>query len=299
MTEVFMNGKYVGDVENPQEFVNQIRSERRLGSLTSNVNVQYKEVLDEVHVECRRGRVRRPLIVVRDGSPLLTEVHIKQLEKNEITWDDLVKQGILEYIDADEEENVLVAFEPKDLSSDHTHLEITPLAMLGLCTALVPFGNHTQSARLSIGSKNQKQSLGLYTANYSLRMDMDVSILHTPQVPIVKTIMHDISKYEKHPSGQNVVVAVMSYKGYNMEDAIIINEGSINRGFARSTYFRPAIAEELRYSGGLMDDISIPDKDVKGYKSEKDYKYLSARNYINNDHSVLEIDKELGGVYSY
>ena len=88
-------------------------------------------------------------------------------------------------------------------------------------------------------------------------MDMDVNILQTPQVPIVKTIMHGISEYDKHPGGQNIVVAIMSWDGYNMEDAIVINKSSIERGLGRSTYFRPSIAEELRYSGGLIDEICI------------------------------------------
>ena len=143
------------------------------------------------------------------------------------------------------------------------------MAMVGLCTSLVPYANFSPGARISIGSKNQKQALGMYAINFPIRMDMDVNILQTPQIPIVQSIMHEVSNYNKHPSGQNIVVAVMSYKGYNVEDAVVINKASIDRGLGRSTYYRPAIAEELRYSGGLTDEISIPDKDVKGYKSEK------------------------------
>jgi len=86
----------------------------------------------------------------------------------------------------------------------------------------------------------------------------------------------------------------MSYKGYNMEDAIIINKGSIDRGFGRSTYYRPAIAEELRYSGGLMDEISIPDKDVKGYKSEKDYRLLEDDGIVYQEAKVREEDVIIG-----
>lgn len=294
MTEVLLNGKFVGYVDNHGEFIDQVKSERRRGLVPGNVNVFYHNKLDQIHVESDRGRVRRPLIVVKDGLALLTEQHLRQLEKNEMSWQDLVDQGIIEYLDAAEEENSLVAFYAKDLTPEHTHLELTPLAILGLVTSLVPFGNHTQSARLSIGQKNQKQALGLYVSNYFVRMDMDVSMLHTPQIPIVKSLTHDISKYDAHPSGQNIVVAIMSYKGYNMEDATIINKGSIDRGFARSTYYRPAIAEELRYSGGLMDEISIPDKEVKGYKSEEDYKYLEDDGIIFPEASVNEDDVVIG-----
>ena len=294
MTEVYLNSKFLGTVEDARSFVERIREERRMSSITSNLNVYHNEKADEIYIESCKGRARRPLIVVRDGQPILTEKHIKQLEKNEISWSDLVKQGVIEYVDAAEEENALVAFFEKDITPEHTHLEITPLAMFGLTTALVPYSNYNQSTRVNAGSKNQKQALGLYASNYSVRMDMDVNILHYPQKPIVHSIMHDISEYEKHPAGQNIIVAVMSYKGYNMEDAIILNKGSIDRGVGRSTYYRPSISEELRYSGGLIDQISIPDKDVKGYKSERDYRYLEEDGIIYPEARVAEGDVVIG-----
>ncbi|MEM4240409.1 MAG: DNA-directed RNA polymerase subunit B [Candidatus Woesearchaeota archaeon] len=294
MSEVFVNGKFAGEVDNGKDFANQIKAAKRTGALSSNVNVMYEEHLSQVYIETCRGRTRRPLIIVKDGIPLLTEKHIKQLQKNEISWNDLISQGIIEYLDAGEEENALVAFDEKELTPEHTHLEITPLSMLGIVTTLVPWGDHNPSARLAIGSKNQKHAIGFYAANFPARMDMDVNLLHTPQVPIVQSIMHELSGYEAHPSGQNIVVAVMSYKGYNMEDAVILNRGSIERGFARSSYFRPAIAEELRYSGGLMDNICVPDKEVKGYKSEKDYRLLEGDGIIYPEAQVKEEDVIIG-----
>ena len=140
-----------------------------------------------------------------------------------MTWSDLIQTGIIEFLDASEEENSLVAFAERNLRTKHTHLEISPMTMLGLTTSLVPFANHSPTPRINTGSKNQKQALGFYAANYLVRMDMDVNLLHYPQIPIVKTIMSDIYKDNIHPSGQNMIVAVMSYEGYNMEDAVILN----------------------------------------------------------------------------
>ena len=294
MVEVYLNSKFIGTVDDAPAFVAKIREERRNGNITSNLNIYHNDKSNEVLIEASRGRARKPLIVVKDGQPLLTEKYLKQLEKNEISWSDLIKQGVIEYLDASEEENTLVAFFEKDITPEHTHLEITPLAMFGLTTSLVPYSNYNQSTRVNAGSKNQKQALGLYASNYSVRMDMDVNLLHYPQTPIVKSIMHDISHYEKHPAGQNIVVAVMSYKGYNMEDAIILNKASIERGFGRSTYYRPSVSEELRYSGGLIDQISIPDKDVKGYKSERDYRFLEEDGIIYPEAQVAEGDVVIG-----
>ncbi len=174
MTEIYLNSKFVGSVDDANSFVTKIKEERRAGNIISNLNIYYNEKADEIFVEASKGRARRPLIVVREGQPLLTEKHLKQLEKNEISWSDLVKQGVIEYLDAGEEENALVAFFEKDLTPEHTHLEITPLAMFGLTTSLVPYANFNQSTRVNAGSKNQKQALGLYASNYVVRMDMDV-----------------------------------------------------------------------------------------------------------------------------
>src|SRR3989338_454961 len=294
MAEVYLNGKFIGTVENPEDFVDNVITERRKNALPDSVNVLYNKEEEIVIICADKGRLRRPLVVVKDGAPMLTDKQADQLNKKEITWDDLVKQGVIEYLDALEEENALVAFKKEDLTRDHTHLELAAISILGLASSLVPFGNHNASARLNAGTKNQKQALGFYAANYQVRMDMDVSLLDYPQVSITKTIMHNLSGYQKHPSGQNIVVAIMSYKGYNMEDAIILNKASVERGLARSTYFRPCEAEELRYSGGLVDEIGIPDKDVKGYRIEKDYRLMEEEGIIFPEAHVAEGDVIIG-----
>lgn len=294
MTEVYLNSKFVGEVDQGANFSTLIREKRRMGEMDRNINILYDEQSDRVLIESDMGRTRRPLIVVKHGKPVLTDDHIKQLEKKELSWQDLVKHGVIEYLDALEEEGILVAFSEEDITPEHTHLEIAPLVMLGLCASLVPYGNFNQSTRLNAGAKNQKQALGFYAANYAVRMDMDVNIMHYTQSPIVNTLMHEIVRYEENPAGQNIVVAIMSYKGYNMEDAIILNEGSIQRGFGRSTYYRPSIAEELRYAGGLVDTIGIPEKDVKGYKTEKDYRLLDDDGIIRPEAELNEGDVIIG-----
>lgn len=293
MAEVYLNGKFIGTVQDSRELVGRFIEERRKGFIPSKANI-YLSTTGDVEIEASNGRLVRPLVVVVGGKPLLTEKHIKKIQKGEMAWDGLVSEGVIEYLDAAEEENALVAFTEEELTEKHTHLEISPLAIIGLCTSLVPYGNFSPPARINMGSKNQKQAIGLYVSNYHQRTDMDVNLLLSPQVPIVRSVMHNVSEYEKHPAGQNVVVAIMSYQGYNMEDAIVINKGSVDRGFGRSTYFRPLKAEELRYSGGLMDEIGIPDKEVKGYKSEYDYRLLEGDGIIFPEASVGAGDVVIG-----
>lgn len=294
MTEMYLNGIFIGEVEHAPEFISKLVEERRKGGVSNNLNYSYKEAQDAIYLESGSGRARRPLLVVKDGVCVVTDEHIKQLKKGDLSWSDLVEQGLVEYLDAGEEESALIAMSESDLTPEHTHLEISPMLMLGLCTALVPFAEYCPSSRINGGSKNQKQALGFYIANYPFRMDMDVSLLAYPQVPLIKTMMHDISDYSKHPSGQNVVVAVMSFMGYNMDDSVIINRGSIQRGYGRSVYYRPAVAEQLRYSGGLVDEIGLPDKDVKGYRTEHDYRHLEDDGTISPETYVQEDDVLIG-----
>ncbi len=294
MTEVFVNFKYVGDAENAKELVSNFIDQRRKGAVPNSVNIYHDEEQDKINIDSTKGRIRRPVIIVKEGKPMLTEKHIQQLQKNEITWSDLIKQGVIEYLDAAEEENVLIGFNESELTKEHTHMEITPLAMLGITASLVPYGNYNQGARMNFGAKNQKHAIGFYAANYPVRFDMDVNLLHEPQLPIVGTLTYDVVDYDKHPSGQNIVVAIMSYKGYNIEDAVIINQGSLDRGLFRSTYYRPETTEEIRYSGGLMDEIGVPDKEVKGYRSEKDYRYLEDDGIIYTESKVNEDDVVIG-----
>src|SRR3989344_3905791 len=110
MTEVYLNSKFVGYVDDPREYVRKLREQRRAGGLGPAVSIAYDPRADRVEIEAARGRAQRPLIVVKDGKPLLAERHIRQLEKNEISWSDLVKEGVVEYLDAAEEENATVAF---------------------------------------------------------------------------------------------------------------------------------------------------------------------------------------------
>ncbi|MBU1204008.1 MAG: DNA-directed RNA polymerase subunit B [Nanoarchaeota archaeon] len=294
MAEVFINDVFVGHVNNPEKFVSDIRNGRRIGDISLMVNVSYLEELDEIHISADKGRLRRPLIIVTDGIPRLTKEYIDNLIKGEIKWSNLVKDGIVDYLDALEEDDALIALDEEHLTKEHTHMELSPISILGFTTSLIPYSNFGSSSRLIRGSKIQKQSLGLYSTNYFLRMDTDVSILHYPQTPIVRSCMHDIFGLKEHPAGQNVVIAIMSYGGYNMQDAIILNKGSVQRGFARSTYFKPYRNEELRYSGGLVDEICIPDKEVKGYKSEKDYRHLEKDGIIYPGAPVASDDVLIG-----
>ncbi len=271
-TDVFYNGKFIGIAKDISSFVQSVREARRKGQFPEELSVTSNSPALTCVVSTEVGRVLRPLIVVDNGMSKLRDEHLVLLEQGSLQWRDLIKEGVIEYIDAAEEEDALVSQSPEQITRAHTHVEVDPLAIFGLVTALVPFANHDQAARLLRGSKTLRQSLGLYAANYLVRLDTNSSVLHYPQNPIVKSFVFDTLKI--YPAGQNIVVAIMPFEGYNLEDATILNRASVERGMGRSTYFKPYGATELNYAGGLKDEITIPDKDVGGYRTEASYRFL-------------------------
>jgi len=292
--DVFFNGRFYGTVKNREEFVNQLREKRRGNQIPLETSIMNDSQLGNVLVSTESGRVLRPLIIADKGVPRIKDEDLVALEQGEMNWTDLIKQGKIEYLDAAEEDNMLVALYEEDLTSEHTHMEVDSIDLFGVVTSLVPYANHDQSSRLNRGSKTQKQALGLYAANYLTRLDTDVSILQYPQKPIVRSFIYDTLDY--YPAGQNLTVAVMSYEGYNMEDALVFNKGSLDRGVGRSYYFRPYTAVEMNYAGGLQDEIGVPEKDVSGYRTEESYRFLESDGIAYPEADVNEREVLIGKV---
>ncbi len=290
--DVFFNGRFIGVVKDSMHFVKEIRALRRKNELPGEMGVRYDAAFGNVIISTEVGRVMRPLIVVDQGKVLLTDEHKLILEQGKIRWDDLVRNGVIEYIDAAEENNAFVAFTAPDVTPEHTHLELGHIAFLGLVTSLVPFANYGQPSRLIRGSKTQKQSLGLYTSNFPIRLDTDANILHYPQKPLVRSFVYDT--LDVYPAGQNVIVAVMTYEGYNIEDAIVLNKASVERGLGRSTYFRPYTNVELHYAGGLADEVCTPSKDTSGYRTEASYRFLEDDGIVYPEANLNEGDVAMG-----
>ncbi len=272
-SDVFFNGKLIGQTTEPNKLVSKIIEDRRNSKISKQINACYDEDEDLVIITTEKNRVRRPLIVVRNGKPALTQEMLEKVRKEELGWNELVEKGIIEYLDALEEENSLVALDESKLSKETTHLEINPISIFSITSSLVPYINFTQSSRIMRGQKTQKQGAGCYASNYLNRLDTNVNILHYIQQPIVKSFTHDLFGKDII-GGQNIVIAILSDQGYNLEDAIVFNRASLDRGLFRSTYYRPYTTEKLRYPGAQIDEITIPDKEVQGYTVEDDYRFL-------------------------
>lgn len=274
MVKVFVDGLLIGETTKAKSLVNGFREQRRKRNLSTETNIAYLEDLGEIRISTDDSRLRRPLIIAKDGKSLLTELHLTKILKGELGIDQLVEEGIIEYLDAEEEENAYISLNLSELTEEHTHVELNPTVILGISASMVPFAPHNRSDRVNYGAKMMAQSLGIYAINYLLRPDTKTYSLIYPQHPIVETVIHKANLLNEHPQGQNVVIAIMPYKGYNMEDAVVFNKNSIERGIFRSLFFRTYQTEEKKYWGIESDEICIPDETVKNYRSKIEYELL-------------------------
>ncbi|RLJ07729.1 MAG: DNA-directed RNA polymerase subunit B [Candidatus Aenigmatarchaeota archaeon] len=293
--DLFFNGRWVKEIRNPEEFVKKFREKRRQGLISHHINIAWFPEYGEVRINSDGGRVRRPLIVVENGKPKLTPEILQKVREGKLGWYELVRRGIIEYLDAEEEENALVAMRAEELTKEHTHLEIDPIVMLGNSAALAPYPEYNRGDRVNYGSKMVGQAIGLVADNFPVRTDTKFNILAYPQVPLVQTSMSRI--INEYPVGQNIVIAILCWEGWNLNDAIVMSKSAVERGLFRSFYFRTYETLKKRYWGGQEDEIMIPEVGVKGYRGEAAYVNLDEDGIISPEIRV-ESDSVLIGKVS-
>ena len=273
-SSIFLNGRFVGFHDHGDKLADELREKRRKGETDSQLNVSFQNKTNEVFINTDEGRARRPLIVVKNGKSTLTTGMLDQVTRNELKWQDLVNKGVIEYLDAEEEENTYVAMYEDELRPEHTHLEIDSSLILGYASSQVPFPEYNMAPRVLMAAQHTKQSLGLYASNFNLRTDTLAHVLHYPQQPLVQTRAYKTLENYRRASGQNFVVAVLSYEGFNMNDAVVVNKSAVDRAMARSTFYRTYNAEERRYPGGQRDKIGKPEEFVQGFLGDESYAHL-------------------------
>ncbi|MEM0480709.1 MAG: DNA-directed RNA polymerase subunit A' [Candidatus Aenigmatarchaeota archaeon] len=268
--KVYLDGEFLGYTSSPEKIFEKIRELRRSGKISYQVNVAVLEFKNEVRINTGSGRIRRPAIVRERYKDLIKK--IEELKNGKIKFSDLVKEGIIEFLDAEEEENAYISLYP-DATEKHTHIEIHPAITLGLHASLIPFVEHNRGDRINYGAKMSGQAIGIYNLAYKTRADSKANIGLYTQIPLVRTVAYETFPFDTHPIGNNVVIAIISHP-YAMQDAIVLNKSSVERGLFWSYMFRTYEAEEKKYPSGQEDVIGIPMPGIKGYRGEDAYKHL-------------------------
>lgn len=281
---VFFNGIPIGITRFSTQVVSALRKLRRSGLIEPYVSISASSTSSTIQIASDGGRPLRPLLILNEdgSSPVLTMDHLKSIG----TWDELMAaKGLVEYLDVNEENDSYIALGLDDLvqvklekreheqhffanahygSADtkkyasFTHMEIAPWCILGAVAGLIPFPDHNQSPRNTYQSAMGKQAMGTIGYNQLERIDTLLYTLCYPQRPMVKTRTIELTNYERLPAGQNASVAVMSWSGFDIEDALIINKASLDRGFGRCMVMKKGMVTLKKYANGSYDRIVAP-----------------------------------------
>ena len=299
-TRVFVDGRLIGYFKEGDKLAESLRELRRDSKIHPHIGISFfhpeiEGATKRLYVNCNAGRVLRPLIIIKENKSLLSSELLEKISKKLLSWNDLLRMGIIELIDANEEENCYITFDEKD-TKKHTHLEIFPSAILGAGASIIPYPEHNQSPRNTYESAMAKQSLGFSTPMMNTSTYVRQHFMLYPQTPIVTTKAMNLLGLEDRPAGQNCVVAVLPFDGYNIEDAIVISKASVDRGLGRTFFFRIYDAEAKQYPGGMRDKFEIPNAEdnIRGYKGEKAYRLLEDDGVVAAESEVLGGDILIG-----
>lgn len=254
LTPIFLNGILCGMTEEPDDYVEDLKKLRLCGIIHQHVSIVFDMFENEVKLYSDSGRMIRPIFTVNEDG-----LYIKKSDG--VDWKTLVKNNLVQYIDNSEIEEAVVAMFPKDITVNpfqYNYCEIHPTLMLGVMGNIIPFPDHSQSPRNCYECSMGKQALGMPALSYQTRTDTILYVLDYPQRPIVNTMFADMMGFNKMPAGQNAIVAICCYSGYNQEDSIIMNQSSIDRGLYVTTSYRTVSDVENKTNMYTVETIGVP-----------------------------------------
>ena len=294
--KVFINGAWIGICKSPIELYEDMKDKKYKGIVNIYVSIIFNYLKKEIRICNDGGRLTRPLYRVKNNKVIITKDVIKQLQQRELVWNDLLTnckldESVIEYIDPEEQNHSMVAMKSKqtffqNLKFKYTHCEIHPSTIFGVLASCVPFPEHNQAPRNTYQCAMGKQAIGIYATNFDKRMDKTTYVLNYPSRPLVETRIMDFIHLDNIPSGTQIHVAIMAHTGYNQEDSVLINKGSIDRGLFLATIYHTEKDEDKNI---IRDEIIRCKPDVSKTKNIKygNYKKLNERGFIP-ENTLLE-----------
>jgi DNA-directed RNA polymerase II subunit RPB2 len=295
--KVFVNGCWLGITTTPMELYRDLKSKKHRGIINIYTSITFDIQSKELRVCNDGGRLVRPLLRVKENTLLLTNQHTKDIENGKLQWDDLlcdtrIDNAVIEYIDPAEQNLSMIAMTPKEIGVTkgtmlykYTHCEIHPSTIFGILASCIPFPQHNQSPRNTYQCAMGKQAMGVYVTNFDKRMDKTAYVLTYPMRPLVDTRIMNLIKLNRVPSGCQVIVAIMTHSGYNQEDSILFNQGSIDRGLFQATIYSTTKDEDKKVNG---------DEEVRCRPDKTRTKGMRYANYDKvNEQGVIPEDTHL------
>lgn len=255
---VMVNGNLIGLCNNPTAFVARFRKLRRAGHINHFVSVYINEEHYAVYISTDGGRLCRPLLIIDDGHLRLTQHDIQLITTHQFPFEHLLNTGKVEYLDVNEQNNSLLCIYQHEITPFHTHMEIDPMTILGVVAGLIPYPHHNQSPRNTYQCAMGKQAMGVMGYNQNNRLDTLLYLLVYPQRPMCQTHTIEMINFDKLPAGQSATVFVMSYTGYDIEDASILNRAALDRGFGRCMLMKKNVVSLKQYGNNTLDCVFAP-----------------------------------------
>tara|TARA_B100001013_G_scaffold57140_1_gene29976 strand:- start:80 stop:3565 length:3486 start_codon:yes stop_codon:yes gene_type:complete len=250
--KIFINAGWYFTTKVPQALIAYLNKLKITNKLNFDVCISYNSKKKEIKIRCDHGRVIRPLFIVNQkiANLNITKTHIEMLSNNIINWNHLLEKNIVEYVDVEKQNDILCGMNISDIYNNknkkYTHCEINPAMILGVAGSIIPFPNRNAAPRNVFECAMAKQAIGINNVSLNEKFDNNAVSLYYPQQPLAQTKSLKLYDFHKIPAGQNLIVAVACYTGYNQEDSLIINQSSIDRGLFRTTYSNSYnITEEL------------------------------------------------------
>tara|TARA_B100000787_G_scaffold98922_1_gene72981 strand:+ start:1488 stop:5069 length:3582 start_codon:yes stop_codon:yes gene_type:complete len=302
--KVFINGIYQGVTDDPVELYYDLKTKKYRGILNIYTSIIFDTKLLEIRVCNEAGRLTRPLLKLKDRKPLYNKYILDKMKNNTLNFYDLLitindNESIVEYVDAIEQEHILIAMNEEDLIKNknykYTHMEIHPSSIFGILASCIPFPENNQSPRNTYQSAMGKQAMGMYVTNFQSRMDKTAYVLTYPMRPLVDTRIMNILKLNTIPSGCQVIVAIASYTGYNQEDSILFNKGSIDRGLFSATIYHTEKDEDKKLFGNEETRCKPDSSKTKNMKFAN-YNKLNSNGVIDKDKLVEDRDVIIGKI---
>lgn len=260
-TKVFVNGRWITNTKNSSNFIDIMKQHKSAGTISTDTSISWNIIDNEIHIYTDHGRCCTPYLTLNDKNIIkITKEHVKKLREGTWKLKDLISNGLIELLDTMEEDNVMIMpyydtmCPGKNTTYVYTHTEIHPSLSLGICASMIPFPNHNQSPRNTYQCAMGKQAVGVYPTNFIQRTDTEKHVLYYPQKPIISTRLSKEIGFDDYTAGQNAIVAIVSYNGYNQEDSVIMNQYAIDRGMFRHTYYRTYKDEEKQINTNQTRD---------------------------------------------